>query len=227
MNAKLLLFDIDGTLLLTRGAGRRAMRRAGQQLFGADFRFEVDTSGKLDTQIYAELAEQNPQYDMAETHAQLRERYVSLLNADLNQNNLAYALPGVMGVLETLQTFDVTLGLLTGNYGPSAALKLRTVNIDPDLFPITVFGDEATTRPDLPPLALQKYQTLTGKALQPRQVVVIGDTPRDVECAHANGCRAVAVATGRYSAEALRATGADLVLNDLSEPAPLLKFLHS
>ena len=90
---------------------------------------------------------------------------------------------------------------------------------------ITAFGDEAPTRPDLVGLALRRYEELMRHPAQPRCVVVIGDTPRDVECAHAHGCVAFAVATGDFTVEQLRATGAEHVVPDLFDPAPLLAIL--
>jgi phosphoglycolate phosphatase len=115
----------------------------------------------------------------------------------------------------------VTLGLLTGNYAETGAIKLRGVGIEPSWFPVQAWGDMAETRPLLVPVALRQLQT----AVPAAEVVVIGDTLRDVECARANGCLCVAVGTGGATVEALRGAGADLVLEDLSDPGPLLRLL--
>ncbi len=225
---KLLLFDVDGTVLLSNGAGGRAMTRAGERLFGSSFTFEVDTSGMLDPHIYRDLVTANPHLDMDAMHDMFRDTYVETLEAELKRpGSHAYALPGVEDLLATLETFEnLTLGLLTGNYGAAAALKFRSAGLNADLFAITAFGDEAATRPGLVKVALQKYRGLKEEKLEPRQVVVIGDTPKDIDCARANGCVAFGVATGRYSADELRAAGADMVVESLLEPSPLLELLE-
>lgn len=227
MISKLLLFDIDGTLLLSNGAGGRAMASAGGRLFGTLFNFGVDTAGMLDPHIYKELVAANSHLNMKDAHGLFREAYIETLEVELNQSgSQAYLLPGIDELLATLQTFETaTLGLLTGNYGPSARLKLRSAGLEPEYFPITAFGDEAETRAGLVTLALQKYEAYKGESLDPRQVVVIGDTPKDIDCALINGCVAFGVATGRYSTAELCAAGADIVLANFLEPSPLLNLL--
>jgi phosphoglycolate phosphatase-like HAD superfamily hydrolase len=225
VKAKLLLFDIDGTLLLTGGAGGRAMFEAGRKLFGDAFNFDLDTSGKLDTQIYKELIKLNPTLDMQHRHDEFRDTYLKLLEFELSWDNKAFLMPGIRELLETLRKrHHVTLGLLTGNYGSAAKLKLKAVDIQHDWFSITAFGDEAVTRPDLVELAMKRYEERNNK-LHPREVVVIGDTPRDVACAQAHGCVAFAVATGRWNVEQLRATRADIVVDNLRDATRLLELL--
>jgi phosphoglycolate phosphatase len=226
VKAKLLLFDIDGTLLLTGGAGGRAMLQAGQHLFGDSFNFDLDTSGKLDTQIYKELTKLNPTLDMQHRHDEFRDAYLKRLEFELNWDNKAFVMPGIMELLGKLQQrSEITLGLLTGNYGPAARAKLKAVDIQHDWFPITAFGDEAVTRPDLVELAMKRYKDLKNETLQPQEIVVIGDTPKDVACAQAHGCVAFAVATGRWSVEELQATRADIVVDNLSDASKLLELL--
>ncbi len=226
MNAKLLLFDIDGTLLQTNGAGGRAMQEAGQKLFGNSFNFDLDLSGKIDTQIYAELTKLNRHLDMQGNHDKFRDTYLKILEFELTWDNKASLMPGVSEILEILRGDNkATLGLLTGNYQPAAKMKLKAVGLEHSWFRINAFGDEAPTRPDLVTLAMQRYQTEHGESLQPKQVVVIGDTPRDVACAQAHGCVAFAVATGQWSLEQLQATKADIVVSSLLDPKPLLDLL--
>ena len=224
---KLLLFDVDGTVLLSNGVGGRAMTRAGKRLFGSSFTFEVDTSGMLDPHIYRDLVTANPHLDMDAMHDMFRDTYVETLESELVQpGSHAYALLGIEDLLATLRTFKyLTLGLLTGNYAPAAALKFRSAGLAIDQFPVTAFGDEAATRRGLVQVALQKYLDLEGERLEPHQVVVIGDTPKDIDCALANGCVAFGVATGRYSADELRTAGAEVVVESLLEPSPLLDLL--
>jgi phosphoglycolate phosphatase-like HAD superfamily hydrolase len=222
----LLLFDIDGTLLLSDGAGQRAMLEAGRQLFGSGFDLKgLDTSGKIDPQIFAELVEANPHLDMAHAHARFRDTYLELLPSELDRSRV-WTLPGITVALEVLAGLEhVTLGLLTGNYGQAVPLKLRAAGLDPHLFSVTAFGDEAGTRADLVALAAERYRERTGHKLPQERGIVIGDTPRDVECAHAHGCTAFAVATGRWEAEHLIAAGADYVVESLADLKPLMKLL--
>jgi phosphoglycolate phosphatase len=226
VKAKLLLFDIDGTILLTGGSGSKAMLAAGQKLFGDSFNFDIDTSGKLDTQIYKELTILNPTLNIESRHNEFREAYLKLLEFELMWKNKAFLMPGIKVLLEELRKRNhITLGLLTGNYGPAAKLKLKAVDIQQDWFSITAFGDEGVTRPDLVELAMKRYEELKGEKLQPQEVVVIGDTPKDVACAQAHGCVAFAVATGRWSVEQLRATRADIVVDNLGDATRLLELL--
>jgi phosphoglycolate phosphatase-like HAD superfamily hydrolase len=226
MKAKLLLFDIDGTLLLTDGAGSKAMFEAGKKLFGETFNFDLDLSGKLDNQIFAELCKLNSHLDMRDSHNEFRDTYLKLLEFELTWDNKARLMPGVTEVLAALRREGkATLGLLTGNYQPAAWMKLKAVGIEASWFHINAFGDEAPTRPDLVALAMQRYKDVYGESLNPREIVVIGDTPRDVACAQAHGCVAFAVATGRWTAEQLRATKADIVVESLIDVKPLLELV--
>ena len=224
---KLVLFDIDGTLLLTRGAGMRAMLRAGKQVFGDGFKCELDSSGKLDTQIYAELCALNPALDMHDKHDVFHDAYLPHLRKELHGQNDCL-LPGVRPLITQLQTHqNLTLGILTGNYSKAAQLKLTQAQLELALFLVMACGDEAVTREALVGVALAKYQACTGERLVGEQVMIVGDTPRDVACAKAHACRSVAVATGRWSFDALVKTNADVVLQDLTNPSPLLQLLAS
>jgi len=230
MNTTLVLFDVDGTLLLTGKAGMRAMHWVGSQLFGDRFTWDgVEEAGHLDPLILAEALENNG-YDRNHTghHEAFENSYLSQLQKELNANPEAVdALPGVHETLALLRQRreargDVVLGLLTGNYTRAVPIKLGAVGIDPGWFEITAFGDEACTRADLVELAMNKYQTRYGQTIHPRRVIIIGDTPRDIACAKAHGCVAFAVATGRYSTEHLHETGADIVVKDMGDPKVLM-----
>lgn len=224
MGAKLLLFDIDGTLLRGYGAGGRAMRRAAERLFGPGaHEAQLSFGGALDPWLFRRLAEHMGRELDAELHRALRNHYGELLVEELRiAARPLEALPGVHAVLELLRPRrDITLGLLTGNYAETGALKLRAARIEPDWFPVQAWGDMADSRPGLVPVALAQLTT----AVPAAEVVVIGDTPRDIECAHANGCLCVAVATGGHGRDELHAAGADFVLDDLTDPSPLLALL--
>jgi phosphoglycolate phosphatase-like HAD superfamily hydrolase len=224
IKAKLLLFDIDGTLLRGYGAGGRALLRAAEAVLGPGIRgAQINFGGALDPWIFAQLARIVGRELDRELHSRLRAHYAELLVEELRTaERRLEALPGVHSVLEHLRGEPrVTLGLLTGNYAETGALKLRAAGIDPDWFPVQAWGDMAEARPLLVPHALRQMAS----AVHASEVVVIGDTLRDVECAHANGCVCVAVATGFTSAADLEAGGAELVLADLSDPSPLLRLI--
>ncbi len=228
----LLLWDIDGTLMRSKGAGMRAMATVADRLFGEGFQWEgVIPAGSLDPIIFAEAAALNQLPDADAAHAQFEDHYVSELEKEL-QTNLHHVevMAGVFEVLEylrnrSLASRDITLGLLTGNYTRAVPVKLNAAGIDTTWFEITAFGDEAPTRPDLVALAMRKYETHHGFAPSPDRVVVIGDTAKDVHCAKTHGCVAFAVSNGGFSIEELEQAGADVVVADLSDPTPLLRLL--
>jgi phosphoglycolate phosphatase-like HAD superfamily hydrolase len=232
MKKTLLLFDIDGTLLSTHGAGTRAMNRVGSRLFGDGFNFDgVQMAGRLDPSIFAEAAERNGLTDVSTKHQTFHDLYIDELRDELTRvKEEVQAMPGVLHVLELLhqraqERGDVTLGLVTGNYSRAVPLKLQAIALPVDWFEVTAFGDEGRTRPDLVALAMNKYKLVHDEPCDPRRVIVIGDTVRDVHCAKAHGCKAFAVCTGGDARAALLAAGADTVVSDLSDPAPLLALL--
>lgn len=228
----LLLWDIDGTLLKTKGAGMRAMATVADRLFGEGFQWEgVIPAGSLDPIIFAEAAALNRLEDPDGAHAQFEAHYIRELEKELQANlDKVEVMAGIFEVLEYLRNRsladrDVTLGLLTGNYTKAVPIKLNAASIDTSWFEITAFGDEAPSRPDLVALAMRKYATHHGFAASPQRVIVIGDTAKDVHCAKAHGCVAVAVSNGGFSMEELRDAGADVVVENLADPTPLLRLL--
>ena len=222
----LVLFDVDGTLLLTGGAGMRAMKAVAVELFGETFRWDgIVVSGHLDPLIFAEAAALNGIAEAARHHQRFRARYLERLPIELALSGAQVRImPGIQESLAWLRKTGVaTLGLLTGNYPEAIPLKLATIGVDPAWFEITAFGDEGDDRRALVALAIAKYERLIGTAVEAAYVVIVGDTPRDVDCAHAHGCVAFAVATGGYGVEELKAAGADVVVGDLGDPTPLFE----
>ena len=221
---RLLLFDIDGTLLRAHGIGARAMERAGRRVLGAAFTLDgIDFGGALDPWIFREAARRLGHEDPSEFHAAFRDEYLAELPGEIERAaSPPEILPGVAAALATVGgDASATLGLVTGNYARAVPMKLRAVGIDPAQFVVGAFGDDAHTRPELVRLAIERWRA-RGAQPDPDRVVVIGDTPRDVDCARKNGCRSVAVATGWHAAGTLEAAGADIVLRDLTElPAAL------
>jgi phosphoglycolate phosphatase len=222
MVTKLVLFDIDGTLLFTSGAGRRAIVAAISEEVGngrALGRIRFD--GKTDPQIVAELLEtaghrQPPPTERIEA---ICRRYVELLATELGHpTTRTTVMPGVRALLDRLDREDgVVLGLLTGNVAQGAALKLRAAGIDPDRFQVGAYGSDAAHRPDLPPIAARRAAQYFGREPTGDEVVIIGDTPADIACGECINARAVAVATGGYSRGDLQACRPYAVFEDLSD----------
>jgi phosphoglycolate phosphatase-like HAD superfamily hydrolase len=219
-----VLFDLDGTLMLTGGAGVRGMNRAGREIFGDHFSIDgVPIAGGLDPVIYRQAAERCGITEHAAMHDKFRERYVRTLAEELaGAPDDAICLPGVRSLLADLaQESDILVGMVTGNYRAAAPVKLVAGGLKPQQFRVAAFGDDAATRPDVVAVAMERTSRLRGKTAVARDFVVVGDTPRDVECAHAHGIACLAVATGMYSTSDLRAAGADVVTATLADPAPL------
>jgi phosphoglycolate phosphatase-like HAD superfamily hydrolase len=218
---KLVLFDIDGTILWTDGAGRRAVFGALVEHFGVvdpgDHRFDV----KTDPQIVRELLKKAGVSD-ADIDARLNrilERYYALLREELDgADHREHVFPGVHELLDELEgRDDVVLGLLTGNIEAGARAKLTAVGIAPHRFVVGAFGSDHHDRPELPEIARRRAEKVLGHPIAGRDVVVIGDTPADVACGVGIGARAIGVATGRYSVDELRACDAAAVFADLSD----------
>lgn len=225
---KIVLFDIDGTLLRGHGAGSRAMLRAGRQICGAAFALEgVMMSGGLDPVIYAEAARLMGLADAHTLHDAFRDLYLLELERELAEaERRVELLPGVNHLLEILaQREDVSVGLLTGNYQRAVPLKFAAVNLAHHYFIAGAFGDDAPTRPGLVPVARSRMANLIARDVPAHDVIIVGDTPRDVDCALQHGCRCLAVETGYFSRAELAHAGATQVVRDLSDPAPLLAML--
>lgn len=222
--AKLVLFDIDGTLLRGHGVGARAMRRAAEIVLGERCRdAQLEFGGALDPLLFRELARHGGYSVDDAIHATYRKLYAELLVQEMaTAERPCQALPGVHDLLARMRAErPAILGLLTGNYAETGSHKLRSAGIDPDWFEVAAWGDMAEQRPGLVQVALAQL------AARPvaQDVIVVGDTVRDVQCAHANGGVCVAVATGHTSAAELAEAGADVVLDDLRDPMPLLRML--
>jgi phosphoglycolate phosphatase-like HAD superfamily hydrolase len=223
----LILFDIDGTILLTQGAGMKAMHDAGRELYGDHFTMEgIEFSGRLDTLIWNDLVRLNGVPNGESNHDRFRAAYGRKLAERLQANSTAKLLPGVRELVHEIAAANhATLGLLTGNYPETGRLKIKSAGLNPDLFLVTAWGCDAQARRDLPPLAIQRHHQLTGRTLRGEQVVIIGDTPHDIDCARAHGCRSVGVATGAFSIDALRDAGADLAVPTLVDTPGLTRWM--
>jgi phosphoglycolate phosphatase-like HAD superfamily hydrolase len=224
MTVVVVLFDIDGTILWTDGAGRRAVHRALEEVFGAPVQEGHEFDGKTDPQIVRELMELGgiPAQQIAARLPHALTRYVEELSVELGDEgeggHADKIYPGIRELLDALEARDdVLLGLLTGNVRDGAMAKLRAVGLDPDRFKVGAFGSDHADRPQLPAIARQRAEAALGHPVPGQNVVVIGDTPADMGCGRGIGARAIGVATGRYTAEQLRACQASAVFADLSD----------
>ncbi len=216
---KLLLFDIDGTLVLTGGAGGRAMARAARDLFSmADAVGSISMAGRTDAWIVSQMCEAQRFDYSTELLERFREKYVSHLRTEIHAPGPRKGvLPGVRPLLEALAArSDVHVALLTGNFEEGARIKLAHFDLW-QFFGGGAFGDVSHNRNLLLDVAMRRVRESGGPTVDPAEVLIIGDTPLDVAVAVTGGARSLGVATGDYSAEELMASGADVVLNDLSQ----------
>lgn len=228
---KLVLFDIDGTLLLTDGAGRRSMEGALQEVFGAagDTTYRYD--GKTDRQIAREQM-RAAGFDDAHIDSRMHDvlqAYIARLSAELKHDpDAARLCTGVNPLLDALEAHErATLGLLTGNIADGARHKLAAVGIDVNRFRINAFGSDHEHRPELPGIAKLRALELLGLDVAGDGIVIIGDTPADIECGRALGVRAIGVATGRYTVDELREHNAAAVFADFTDTEAVIRaILH-
>lgn len=225
---RLVLFDIDGTLLTSMSAGRRALRAAfAEEYHDLTFFESVRFDGKTDPQIFAELhiAAGFPERITDDGMSRLLDRYVSHLEGVIaDSGDRVRPCPGVPELLDALTARDdVVMGLLTGNIVPGARLKLGAAGIDFDRFTMGAFGSDSAHRPELPPIAASRAEPFFGRVPHGVEVVIIGDTPADVSCGAGISARAIAVATGSYSVAELERTGAYATFPTLADTAAVLK----
>ncbi len=217
---RLVLFDIDGTLLSASGAGRQAMRRAFLDVYGTAGPIDTyDFRGKTDPVIVGDLlAAAGLGVDaIAAREAEFFTRYLEHLDAELGDGSRVVLYPGVARLVEALAARDGCLvGLLTGNVEGGARLKLRSTGLWPR-FRVGAYGSDEADRTRLPAVAAQRAEALVGRPFLGRDLVVVGDTPLDVACARAFGASAIAVATGWHSVDDLVACAPDHVFADLAD----------
>lgn len=219
---RLILFDIDGTLLRTNGAARRAFHRALLEVFGTAGSIATCTfDGKTDPQIAREIlcsaGLTNGTVDRL--LPELWRAYLRELAAELSHAaDGIEVLAGVVRLLDALEEYRDTalVGLLTGNIERGAELKLAAARLS-GRFALGAYGSDHERRDALPPIAVERARALCGRVFSGAEIVIVGDTPSDVTCGRALGVRSVAVATGRYNRAALAEAGADVVLDDFSD----------
>lgn len=218
----LVLFDIDGTLIDPGGAGRRSVSNAFYQMFSIRDAFAgITMAGKTDIQIIKEGLSVHglPSGDGA--LSSIVSQYLKNLRIEIN-NKGKHVMPGVVELLNALKTTDgYWLGLLTGNIERGARIKLGAFGLN-EYFPVGAFGDDNEDRNRLLPIAVEKLRKTENIDINYSDCIVIGDTPKDVQCSKPFGATSIVVSTGPYSYESLLETGADYVLRDLSYAMDLI-----
>jgi phosphoglycolate phosphatase len=220
---RLVLFDIDGTLIDSGGAGVRSLDLALKYLFSIENGFQgISMAGKTDTQIIKEGIIKHGLSANGTIDAVIKA-YLNYLRIEIN-NDRKHVKPGIYEVLEELKPLqDLGLGLLTGNIEQGARIKLEPFRLN-EYFPAGAFGSDDEDRNNLLPIALKRFEELFQQKIEPDDCMIVGDTPRDVECAHIYGAMCIGVATGPYSYEDLIEAGADYVVQNLSDRNTLLRF---
>lgn len=227
---KLVLFDIDGTLVLTGRAGLRAMNRACEDVIGHPDALEgIAVAGRTDWIILHDALHAIGRDLDEELFARLRDAYVIHLREEIELpgEGAKAVMPGIRELLDQLSARpDVFLALLTGNFEESARIKLEYFDLW-RYFRCGAFGGDAADRNALVPFALERARSCGMEAIEAAAVFVVGDTPHDVACARVVGAVPVGVATGTFTVQALRDSGADIVFADLSDTSAFLKVIDS
>ncbi|MBI3031828.1 MAG: HAD family hydrolase [Candidatus Rokubacteria bacterium] len=225
---RLFLFDVDGTLVSARGAGRRAVGRALEAVYGATGPLATyDFRGKTDPQIIFDLMGTAglSAVEIAEHLPRFYDRYVQDLRAEIGRAGGVKVMPGIAELVGLLGAqADAVLGLLTGNIEAGARIKLEATGLLPH-FRLGAYGSDAADRARLPAVAARRAEALAGRPISPERVVIIGDTPLDIACARAFGARAVSVATGGHRVEELAAHAPDVLFADFADVGAVLAAL--
>jgi phosphoglycolate phosphatase-like HAD superfamily hydrolase len=225
---RLFLFDVDGTLVSARGAGREALARALEATYGTPGPIEAyDFRGKTDPRIVRDLMQAAglPTTRVEARLAACLAAYTSELERLVGDGARVSLMPGVADLVRALAARDdAIVGLLTGNIEAGARAKLGPTGLWP-MFRVGAFGGDDADRRRLPAIARARALTLTGHDLPFARLTIIGDTPLDVDCAQACGALAVAVATGQYPLAELAAAGPDLLFEDFADVARALAAL--
>lgn len=224
---KLVLFDIDGTILHSGGAGRLAMIQTFYELFDVSDGFDgISMAGKTDPLII-KLALEKHNIDAKDADIEnFKNRYFELLTENISKD-----LPEKRiydGVNELIKNLDksssIKLGLLTGNWEEGAKIKLDHFGLN-KYFSFGAFGSDSIDRNELLPIALRRCKDCCTHDVQPQDTVVIGDTPNDVQCAKVHRALSLAVATGSYSVQDLEEHGADWAVKNLNEHSKIIDWI--
>ncbi len=222
---KLILFDIDGTLIDTHGAGLYALKSAAEEMFNGPAP-SFDIHGNTDSAVVTHIFQHYGVAQDAEMSEEFYSTYLKKLKANLSADDYdGKLLEGVVDLLESLRyRDDIELSLLTGNLARGADEKLKRHEIS-RYFSFGAFGDDHYDRNSLGHIALKRAELATGYPFKPENTIIVGDTVRDIKCAQALGCKVLAVASGSVGVDVLKAEGADLVLTGIGDTLHAYKFI--
>jgi phosphoglycolate phosphatase len=220
MKRKLLLFDVDGTLILTGGLAAGLMAEAVSRVIGSPIQWNItDFVGNTDRSIIQTLLRRNGAIEpmLADMTENVLEMYLQNLKIKLKDNSVVQILPGVKPLLRALKKDDrFALALLTGNVEAGARIKLAKNKII-DYFPVGAFGNDALKREYLPPFAIQRAEKHFNCFFDKKDIWIIGDSANDIKCAQANHLRSFAVATGHMKLEELKTYHPTALISDLKD----------
>ncbi len=222
---RLLLFDIDGTLITSGGAGEQALKDAMSARFGVVEDLQgVSLAGSTDANIAVQLLRRHGLDPEPENIAALLDEYLTRLPSRMTERN-GFLMPGIISLLEELHTKpEAVLGLLTGNVERGAKIKLTHYGVW-HFFEFGAYADDHHDRNELGKFAQARALAKHGEEFPPERIYVIGDTPRDIECGRAIGAQTVAIATGQYSVEELSVYKPDHLFEDFSDTAAVVQVL--
>ncbi len=216
-----ILFDIDGTLLVTGGAGAVAWQRAFEELYGVEANIDEHTrAGMTDPEIAEVVFREVVGRDGTEAErVEAIARYLSHLQDAVDESEGYRVMPGIPELLPRLTEEGVLLGIVTGNIEPAAQIKLARGDLDRH-FAFGGYGSDSRERTELTKRALERGEEVSGAAIDRARAIAIGDTPRDVSAGHGAGIRVIGVATGAYSVAELSDSGADWAIEDVTSGFP-------
>jgi phosphoglycolate phosphatase len=225
---KLILWDIDGTLIVSHGAGVRAMERAFTRRFGLPGDLgKIEWAGRTDTWITSEVLRHHGIPPTPQNCHDYLEAYLELLPGELRDGPQGQVLPGILELLETLHhRADIAQGLLTGNLRRGAEFKLTHYKVW-HYFEFGAFADDSPRRNDLGPHALRRAHERHRHEFAPHDTFIIGDTPHDIECGKVIGARTIAVATGKHTVAELAAHAPTAVFPNFADTAAFLRVIEA
>lgn len=224
---KLLLFDIDGTLLMSGGAGKRAMSKAFVILYGHDSVMEsISMSGRTDDLILKEAYEKSSVPFTKDELRRYKKIYFEILKKEiLKPHTDKRLMPGIHRLLPLLnERNNISLGLLTGNWQQSGYIKIGHFGLQ-DYFPFGAFSDDSPIRHKLIPIAIKRFKEYSKMTITPDNIFVIGDTPADIQCTKPYGVKSIAVGAAHHSIDELKQHDPDYIFKDLEECDQFLELL--
>lgn len=228
---KLVLFDVDGTLVIVYGAGRKALEEAYLEVFGRDDAAAhldpVWFAGKTDLFIFRQVAINAgiPSWEFERKYSDLESVYLERLRTNVGSHSDKRLLPGIGALLEALSgQAGLSIGLMTGNLEAGARIKLEPWSLN-RFFPSGGFGSDAPSRSDIGLVARERFERRLGSSIRADEIVVVGDTVHDIEAARSCGFAVLSVATGWTDAASLQAASPDIFMNDLANTTGVLEAL--